>query len=992
MAALSRRRLATNLLALSLLAQTATAQICGPRQNLTNNLVQETRAAWAPSGERIVYMLSAGTSGSGIPFHLGWVNGDGSGGGVLAAQASACGFGLGWTPSFLGTSTVLTLEQCSLWEYMSVDVSQAPITRTSTNDDGQGMSRLLFVPGGGGGDFIKASDDGSTFIWTVTVGGTSELRHGTAADLDGSAADEVGTVLASKAPGGSGFPWDRGAALAPDGSYAIVSLASGAGNDLFAFGIRGAPPVARLTTSGEDEGRVNVFPDISADGTKVAFHSALPGDFADIWQIGTDGADLVNLTQTTDFSEGVPTWSPDGNRIAFEGGDGSKPGDLFVMDCSGSTSEPETSPEITVSSQGSPESAVVAQAPDGSSAVIWQARDGDDNGIFARMYAPDGSPAGPRFQVSSGSGSQTLPSAAIDASGRLFVAWSEETGLALKQPGGGIAMVGVTDSAVVGRFFEPSGAPATGEIEIARGPSGTSQTPQVATDDGGDAIVVWDDGDRIRGRRVDRQGRPAPQVIELSPGPASAPRTAASSSGSFVVVYQNSTGGLVGRLFDPQQQPTSGEIEISSAPGAASPAVDMADDGRFVAVWEEPGAGGGDVKGRLFDPDGEAQGGPFPLGQDNSPDQQDPDVAMNAVGDFAVTWVADRLAARGRAAGGNIVGRFFTPSGQPASGEVAVAGTEGGDEPAEPRISLNDADDATVVFTRRDGGGRSQGVFRTDVDGAVRGPSCSQSDTVLCVQQNRFRVTVSWEDKAGATGQGRAVALTSDTGYFWFFDQNNVEMVIKVLEGCPLNGNYWVFAGGLTDVEVKVRVEDTRTGEVKTYFNLQDRPFAPIQDTSAFATCEENRPGARATDLQIEQSAAREWTEVLALASGSPIGSRTSAHSCADTDTLCLGGSRFEIRVDWATSSSTGTGQAQQLTADTGYFWFFDQNNVEMVIKVLDACGLNGHYWVFAGGLTDQGVTIRVLDTQTGTETTYSNELGVPFQPVQDTEALMTCP
>jgi len=52
-----------------------------------------------------------------------------------------------------------------------------------------------------------------------------------------------------------------------------------------------------------------------------------------------------------------------------------------------------------------------------------------------------------------------------------------------------------------------------------------------------------------------------------------------------------------------------------------------------------------------------------------------------------------------------------------------------------------------------------------------------------------------------------------------------------------VNGSYWIYAGGLTDVETHIDVRDTATGAVWTADNPQLTPFQPIQDVNAFPTC-----------------------------------------------------------------------------------------------------------------------------------------------------------
>lgn len=81
------------------------------------------------------------------------------------------------------------------------------------------------------------------------------------------------------------------------------------------------------------------------------------------------------------------------------------------------------------------------------------------------------------------------------------------------------------------------------------------------------------------------------------------------------------------------------------------------------------------------------------------------------------------------------------------------------------------------------------------------------------------------------------VKLTDDSGYLWFFQSTNIEAVVKVLDACGFNQRFWVYAGGLTNVQVTMTITDTMNGTVKTYTNPQGKAFQPIQDSSAFATC-----------------------------------------------------------------------------------------------------------------------------------------------------------
>jgi hypothetical protein len=98
-------------------------------------------------------------------------------------------------------------------------------------------------------------------------------------------------------------------------------------------------------------------------------------------------------------------------------------------------------------------------------------------------------------------------------------------------------------------------------------------------------------------------------------------------------------------------------------------------------------------------------------------------------------------------------------------------------------------------------------------------------------------VKVDWKRPGGETGQGQAIKYTADSGLFWFFSSDNIELLVKVITGCPLSNTYWVFAAATTNVEYTMTVTDTKTGKVKTYLNPQGVSAAAITDTNAFATC-----------------------------------------------------------------------------------------------------------------------------------------------------------
>jgi hypothetical protein len=157
--------------------------------------------------------------------------------------------------------------------------------------------------------------------------------------------------------------------------------------------------------------------------------------------------------------------------------------------------------------------------------------------------------------------------------------------------------------------------------------------------------------------------------------------------------------------------------------------------------------------------------------------------------------------------------------------------------------------DTTLLYTNTSGDIvntlRASGIVNGDdstkttpaANTGVAAPTpCTPSSTALCLQNGRYQVTTTWHNGTQG-GTGTAVKDTDEVGNFWFFNPNNVEMTVKVLNGCSTNQRYWVFAGSTTNIEYKVTVTDTATGAVKSYMNPLGQSMPAATDMEAFATC-----------------------------------------------------------------------------------------------------------------------------------------------------------
>jgi hypothetical protein len=124
-----------------------------------------------------------------------------------------------------------------------------------------------------------------------------------------------------------------------------------------------------------------------------------------------------------------------------------------------------------------------------------------------------------------------------------------------------------------------------------------------------------------------------------------------------------------------------------------------------------------------------------------------------------------------------------------------------------------------------------------------------------------------------------------------------------------------------------------------------------------------------------------------------------SSGSCTRTaTTACLDGGRFQVRVSYVNSQSSGNGTVMSFNGtraesdESAFLYFTDPSNFEMGLKILNACGFSSHFWVFIGGLTNQGWTVSIVDTSNGNSFSYHNANGHLTSTTADTTGGPPCP
>jgi hypothetical protein len=373
-------------------------------------------------------------------------------------------------------------------------------------------------------------------------------------------------------------------------------------------------------------------------------------------------------------------------------------------------------------------------------------------------------------------------------------------------------------------------------------------------------------------------------------------------------------------------------------------------------------------------------------------------------------------------------------------------GGNGGEDPGEPGVvkfdqrtylALEGAGVAVITVERSQGQAGAVSVDYGTSDGsATEGDDYGGASGTLSwasgdAGTKTFLVSIV-EDQVGEANENVSLTLSNPAGGA-SLDDDRSTAVLTILDndggpgaddgGTGANPGVVKFQRtgfqvieGNTVANVVVERSQGQNGQISVDYSTSDGSATEGKDytgASGTASWGPGEGGAKSFTVAILEDQLGEGNETVNLALSNPTGGAqldpqrstalltildndASTAACTANDTThCLLDGRFKVQAVWRTADGrSGPAKTVGISDRTGLFWFFSETNIEMLIKILNACSLPDFesFWVFFAATTNVDFTLTVTDISSGIVKEYTNPLGQPALPVQDVLTFRTCP
>ena len=378
----------------------------------------------------------------------------------------------------------------------------------------------------------------------------------------------------------------------------------------------------------------------------------------------------------------------------------------------------------------------VALADDGSYVVVWssEGQDAAGWGVYAQRFDKFGNELTGEILVNeTEAGNERWARVASDSAGNFVVTWTTDFGLS---------------EGVYARRFDSTGTALGGEFYVNTTAFGDQQDSSIAMDAAGNFVVVWEgngtgDSDGVFFRRYSADGTAldaAERQANLSDvGTERDASVAMSATGDFVVVWEEG-GRIMFQMFASDGTPGTAK-EVYTDTVSSNPDVAMDALGNFVVVYRWNDTSGRGIWAHQFDNTGTEQGSWWRVGPGNNTvnkDHANPSITMDDAGNFIVTYQTSQDGATAL----DIIAERYQ-SGAIYQDRLTVNQTVSGDQQMAS-IAMSNPDNFVVAFTGEDAD--QTGVFVRQFGTANLAPTFTSFSAPVDFTDENTEVEISFAD------------------------------------------------------------------------------------------------------------------------------------------------------------------------------------------------------------------------------------------------------